>query len=443
MAHSIEMTLEDLKALEQRVDRQDLQERDWPVVGALVSNFVHKEEGKIDRLAAKLAQNSAANSENSSDQSDAPTEPEAPPMPPVSSGETSTPKGHGRNTIHDFTQAKHVTSQIPPSNIGALCERCKKGRMKRYRERTLIRIMGQPLFGAEIYHAEQVRCPLCGNKLSAPLPKGVDQGIGKSVVYHWSACALLLVIHYTHGMPFKRLESLHKGWGIPFPDADQWEIASQAIDLLSPLLKALEQHGVRKVLNLRIDDTGMMVLEIQRQILAELKAAKALGLSESTIRTGINATCVRMETPEGIVILYYTGRHHAGEIIDQILSHRPPSAGVVIKLSDGASKNFDHNQSDKVIEATCHAHGFLKFRAVKDQYPIEYALVGESYAKIFENDARAKELEMSSEKRLEYHQKYSRPWLDKIYEMCASKVQDRLVLRQLSFSGGGASLGGA
>jgi hypothetical protein len=33
------------------------------------------------------------------------------------------------------------------------------------------------------------------------------------------------------------------------------------------------------------------------------------------VRTGINATGVYWETPEGPVVLFLTGLHHAGEIV--------------------------------------------------------------------------------------------------------------------------------
>lgn len=42
--------------------------------------------------------------------------------------------------------------------------------------------------------------------------------------YDWSACAMLAVMHYFAAAPFKRLESLHEGWGIPLADANLWRV---------------------------------------------------------------------------------------------------------------------------------------------------------------------------------------------------------------------------
>ena len=66
----------------------------------------------------------------------------------------------------------------------------------------------------------------------------VTAGLGSSyITYDWSACAMLLVMHYFAGMPFKRIESLQAGWGIPLPDANQWTIANTSADLLFPALQ--------------------------------------------------------------------------------------------------------------------------------------------------------------------------------------------------------------
>jgi transposase len=444
MSQPIDVTLTDLHAIQHRLDDHALQEPDYPVLSALLSNRVDREESKIEREAAKVAAAAAKNQgqepEGEEAAADAPgalsgtgtsasTQATAPGHEQAQGSQPNPAPapGHGRNGQNAFTKAKRKRMLLAPGIVGSLCEKCGKRRLKRYRERTLIRVIGQPMFTAEVYEAEQARCPGCRHRISAAFPSGVEQGIGKHVIYHWSACALLIVIHYTHGLPFKRLEGLHQSWGIPFPDANQWEIAKEAVDLLRPLIEALKQHAASRVTRFRIDDTGTMVLEIQAQIEAELAAAKALGLSEQSVRTGINATCVRLETPEGTVILYYTGRHHAGEIIDRIFDSRPADAQPVVKVSDGASKNFDHAQRAKLIEATCHAHAFLKFRAIKEQFPAEYQIVGESYGHIFENDQLAEEKGMTPEQRMDFHQQYSQPWLEKIHVLCAAKIASRLI----------------
>ena len=298
--------------------------------------------------------------------------------------------------------------------------------MKRDRPLITIRIVGQPIFGAERHEAERARCKACGRVVCA-LPASITEGIGKSVTYHWSACAMLIVLHYLYGLPFKRLESLHKAWGIPFADSNQWQICRDSMEILAPLYKALVIFAIQNIISLRMDDTGSMILTIKRLISEELAAAKALGISEDTVRTGINASGFYIETTAGVVLLYYTGRHHAAEILRELLKHRQPNSAKIIKITDGASKNFDSELSDQLDEGVCNAHAFLKFHDIQAQFPAEYAVVGEAYAKIYEaeNDARARKL--SPNDRLKLHQEVSRPWMEKIKAMCEAKVISRLV----------------
>ena len=72
--------------------------------------------------------------------------------------------------------------------------------------------------------------------MRADVPAEIQQGLGSEYVrYDGSACAMRMVMHYFGGAPFKRLESLHQGWGVPLPDANQWEVVNAGDDLLLPL----------------------------------------------------------------------------------------------------------------------------------------------------------------------------------------------------------------
>lgn len=298
-----------------------------------------------------------------------------------------------------------------------------------YREKVIIRVRGQSLFGAEIHHFEQLRCRICGSIVRATGPAFVHEGIGSSyVVYDWSACAMLIVMHYFGGAPFKRLESLHQGWGVPLADANQWRVVDESHDRLLPLYRAIERYGIQKATSLRIDDTGSMVIAIRRQIEAEIAALEAIGESTNDVRTGINATGVYLETGTETIILFYTGRHHAGEVVDQLLRHRGVTSNAkLVKVTDGASKNFDHDHADKLIEATCNAHALLKFRDIKDKYPDEYAVAGEIYKTVFDHDDKAKNLGLGPVDRMLYHRRHSRPQMDRLKAMCDEKIKSKLV----------------
>ena len=451
-----DVTLEGLLKLRHRVDDHQLEPDDWPLLGALVSKQIERAEARQERMIAKIAAAAAQEAEGQVPGADDSVEAGEPTGSASSSGSDANatsnsevesaagdggggeaepatpkkPKGHGRNgaSAPAFTRAKHLFYAFAAGLIGATCEVCGFGKMYPYREKVVIRIVGQPLFGAEAHHFEQARCRNCGHRVRADGPAEIQQGLGSEYVrYDWSACAMLMVMHYFGGAPFKRLESLHQGWGVPMPDANQWEVVNASDDLLLPLYRAVEQHGIQQATNFRIDDTGSMVIALRRQIEAKIAALQQLGESTKEVRTGINATGSYWETPQGPVILFHTGLHHAGEMVDQLLRHRLLSRPKLVKCTDGASKNFDHAQGEKVVEATCNAHALLKFRDIRDKYPAEYAEAGRVYKQVFDNDDMAKALGLSPIDRMLYHLKHSKPLMQELKAMCAEKLKSKLV----------------
>jgi transposase len=445
----LDVTLARLYLLRERIDRQQLDADDWPIVGALVSKVIDRAEAQQERMLQKLAQAaadeiSAIDAEPANPTADAePANPIAPSpdaapagQEPESSGDVPegepkpTPKGHGRNGAAAFVNAKHVLHNLAAGILGALCAACGLARMSRYREKVVVRVIGQPLFSAEVHPFEQVRCRVCGRIVRADGPVGFQEGVGTSyIVYDGSACAMLIVMHYFAGAPFKRLESLHDGWGVPMPDANQWNLVDAADDLLVPLYRALERYGIQNATSLRIDDTASMVIAIAREIQAEISVLESIGESAKDVRTGINATGLVLETEAGRVTLFYTGRHHAGEVIDQLLQLRRPSPArpKLVKVTDGASKNFDHPHADELIESTCNAHAFLKFRAIKDTYPNEYALAAEVYKKVFDHDDEAAARKLTPVERMDFHRTHSKPLMLRLKAMCEDKLRRKLV----------------
>ncbi len=286
----VEVTLDRLRQLIHRIDHEQVERDDLPLIRGLVWNLFVREQEKQARTIAKVEAAARAEQEARGRDRDAagsspidpltksPSSPspsngaassdakassnEAAPVETASRGHDETnpvnadkPNGHGRNGASAYRQAQHFSHTLAPGKMGALSEACGLAKMYRYREKIVIRIVGQPLFGAESHHHEQARCRRCGHSVRAEGPACVHEGLGTDYVrYDWSACAMLLVMHYFGGAPFKRLESLHEGWGVPLPDANQWQVVSAGDDLLLPLYKALEQHAIQKATNFRILD---------------------------------------------------------------------------------------------------------------------------------------------------------------------------------------------
>jgi hypothetical protein len=470
MAARIDVTIDELQELHGRVRRQELRASDYAIIGALVSSYMKRYEARMARLIAKAAAATAAAASAAVAKAATDTNAEvidveykvidrgaegaaASPAAPSGAGDADgagtagaahnggaspecaaegkdgdqpKPPGHGRNGAAAYTNASHFNHPLADGIVGSRCT-CGKGCMYTYRETTTIRIVGQPTFGAEAHHYQQARCKMCGRVTIATGPKFVNEGIGKAVVYAYSACAMLIVKHYFGGEPFKRIESFHQSWGIPLADANQWDVARESDRLLRALYDATERVGMRTATGLGIDDTGGMVISIMRQIKAEMAAAKRLGKPEGDVRTGINATGVRLDTPTGIVVLFATGLHHAGEIFNRLMKYRDAGAPKLVKTTDAATKNFDHDYADKVIEAICHAHCYLLWLAIKGKYPAEYAIAAEIYKKIFDNDDVARDRRMTPEERMAYHAAHSKPLLEELKAMCVKLVGDKLV----------------
>jgi len=454
-----EVTLSGLRELRHRVDRKQLEPADWPLLGAHVSKQIVRAEQRQDRMIDKIAaaasltaateakepggeagasSEAAVVNDAGASTSDANATSGGEPQPRAEStrghdgkkagGDSTGAKGHGRNGASAYWAAKEVFHTLEVGVIGAVCAVCRLAKMSRYREKVIIRIVGQPLFGAEKHHHEQGRCRGCGHIVRAQGSTFVHDGLGSDYVrYDWSACAMLMVMHYFGGAPFKRIESLHQGWGVPIADANQWELVNAGDDLLLPLYRALEQHAIQKATNFRIDDTGSVVIALKKQIDAEIGALESLGESTKGVRTGVNATGLYWETPNGPVILFYTGRHHAGEIVDQVLRRRLLSSPKLVKCTDGASKNFDHEHADRLVESTCNAHALLKFRDIKDKYPAEYAEAGRVYNLVFDNDDKAKALGLNAVERMLYHRQHSMPLMLQLNQMCEEKITSKLV----------------
>ena len=439
MATRVDTTLVDLHRLLERIGRQQLEEDDWVLIGALVAARIAQSEARQARLRAKADHQAAQETAepagmgpgteagHGSEAEDPAATCEAvggDPMAPHSKK-----RGHGRNGADAFVNATTHVHALADGILGAVCDRCRIARVSPYRDKVIVRVIGQPTFAAQRHQFEQGRCRLCGTIYTADGRQQIlEGGLGSDyITYDWSACAMLIVMHYFAGAPFQRLEALQQGWGVPMPDANQWRLADAAYDLVDRLYRTLERYAIQNAMTLRFDDTGSMIVDERRQIHKELEALERVGESTQHVRTGINATCCYLETPQGKVILFFTGRHHAGEVVDQLLQQRRVSAQKLVAVSDAASKNFAHGREDQLDHAVCHAHCYLKFRAVKDQFPAEYAVAGAVYAKVFDHDDQAKALGLDAQQRMIYHRQHSQPQMLRLWQMCKEKADGHLV----------------
>ena len=145
--------------------------------------------------------------------------PDAAPAGKPKAGE-SAPAGHGRNPAAAFRGGNQVAVAHPTLHSGDTCPECLRGRVYRQKEpATLVRFVGQAPLEATVFEMERLRCNTCGEVFTADQPEAA--GPAK---YDETAVAMIALLKYGTGVPFKRLERLQGQLGMPLPAATQWEL---------------------------------------------------------------------------------------------------------------------------------------------------------------------------------------------------------------------------
>jgi transposase len=123
------------------------------------------------------------------------------------------PPGHGRNAATAYTGAEQITVTHPTLHGGEACPGCESGKLYPQSEPAkLVRITGMAPLAASVYSCDRLRCNLCGEVFTAPVP--ADVGPEK---YDATASSMVGLLKYGAGLPFNRIEKLQAGMGIPLP----------------------------------------------------------------------------------------------------------------------------------------------------------------------------------------------------------------------------------
>ena len=175
--------------------------------------------------------------------------------------------------------------------------------------------------GATVYACERWRCNLCGEVFTAPAPEGV--GAAK---YDATATSMVGLLKYGCGLPFHRIEILQQGMGIPLPAATQWELVRDALPQLVPAWDELLRQAAQGEV-LYNDDTTMKVLALT----AEQRRAAAAD-EQTDARTGVFTSGI-VATRDGLrIVLFFTGRQHAGENLADVLAQRTADRAPPIQM---------------------------------------------------------------------------------------------------------------
>jgi hypothetical protein len=328
-------------------------------------------------------------------------------------------KGHGRNGVEAYAAAERVPVPHAGLTSGKRCPLCAKGRVYKKREPArLIRIVGQAPFRATIYELERLRCNLCGDTFTADSPPGVG-----SAKYDSTAASTLGLFKYGTGLPFYRLEMLQANAALPLPDSTQWDIVEDASTTLSLARDELVRQAAQgKVIY--NDDTFMRILALMKE---------NQRLDPKKDRTGMFTTGIVSVSEEHRVALFFTGRKHAGENFEAVLSQRASGLGPPIQMCDGLDRNLPGEL--EVILGNCLSHGRRHFVDAFASFPEECGHVLKTLSAVYRNDDIARTDKLDADQRLEFHQKESGPVMTALRAWLEAKLASKQVEPNSSLGG--------
>lgn len=304
-------------------------------------------------------------------------------------------KGHGRIPAEAYVGAKRITVPHSELKAGGPCPLCPRGTLFRYEPAVMIQISGSPLLGATRYELERLRCGDCGGLFTASPP---PQTRGEK--YDEKAKAMVVLNKYLLGVPLYRLAFAQQQLGVPMPAGTQYQLVEEVAKTLEPILTQLMDLASDAEL-FYVDDTGFPILSVIKE--RRLNPEKRTG----THMTGVVAQCGRHQ-----IVLFFTGKEHAGENMDRILSMRRHGLSPPIQMSDALSCNTSHPH--QVIWACCTVHARRNFWEIRHNFTEACERLIEDLGQVFEHEARCKKEGLDDHARMHFHKEHSGPIMNKL-----------------------------
>jgi transposase len=297
---------------------------------------------------------------------------------------------------------------------------CCKNKMHKQRPKTRTYVLALPMLSTETHVSESYRCLSCDVQETANKRNDIaNECIGR---YHFSAVSSLATLRYQCGMASYRMENMSDALGIKVADSTQWYLFENAASIVQPFVCYLEKE-VANAPKQHVDDTHNIILDLVKGIEKEQEQALQQGKDPQKVRSGIHTTNLTGVFPEGRIVLYKTGLHHACEILAQILSKRTIDEQIII-MADAASANtskINLQENENIKIANCNSHTIRKFKDLADKETetalknciknhetseyLNYFLF--RYKTIFKNENLTKN--MTPKERLYFHQNNSLP----------------------------------
>ena len=358
-------------------------------------------------------------------------------------------KNHGRNGADAHASAERI--EVPHESLqpGDACPQCDKGTVyDTRRPHTLVRLIGQSPVRVAVYCLQVLRCAICGALFPAKQPS--EAGDRK---YDATAGSMIGLLKYGTGVPFNRNETLHESLGVCLPASTQWDIVADQAERAEPVFQELVRQAAQAdvVYN---DDTYVKILAMMGKRVATVESAdepskdagqemveanaepepqpqadattQADKMKPTADRKGLFTTGIVAEIAQGRKIaLFFSGRQHAGENLQDVLLKRAADLPPPIQMCDALSRNMPGTLA--TIVANCMAHGRRKFVDKVEQFHDECRHVLETLAVVYHNDELAKQKNKTPEERLIFHQTESGPVMEQLHAWLRRQLDDKLV----------------
>lgn len=323
-------------------------------------------------------------------------------------------RGHGRRSASDYTGAEQQRCNHGELSAGQRCPLCGHGTLYELPAGVELRLDGNALITAVRYELEKLRCSGCGEIFTAELPP--DAGKHK---YSARAQAVVALSRYYIGVPFHRLEAFQALLGVPLADATQWDLIQRLSPVVEAVFEQLRYAAARSAIIYQ-DDTTARVLTLIRE-----NRALAEGGSESA-RVGMYTTGLVADDGEQRIVLYLTGRAHAGENLAELLTLREAGLVKPLVVSDALSAN-ETGEPSAYIRVHCLAHGLRQFSPLDEDFPRECQRVLGDLRAVYQHEAETLKQAMDAEQRLAYHRQHSAPVIEPLKSWLEAQFDERLV----------------
>jgi transposase len=308
-------------------------------------------------------------------------------------------KGHGRLKATDYTGAEviHCPHHLRPGDV---CPECHRGKVYAVDPAQRIVFTGQAPLLATRYELERLRCALCSAYFTA------SAAVDTRAKYTPSAKSMLAILHGRMGTTYYGLAQLQANLGMPLPLSTQ----CQVIESMMGPLYAIEMQLAIRAANGNLlcqDDTWVRILTLMKE--NQVLDPERRGMYTSAFVSG----------GEHPIVLFLSGRQHAGENFDDLMLQRE-AAEPLTRMADALSANRKHRVA--AINAKCNAHAFRRFRSIAALFPEVCGTVMDLYAQVYEHEAHCVEHALDDSARLAYHQRHSEPLMNRLHQVVTKAV---------------------